>query len=301
MSEEIKQAEVTIETDEKTRPWGSGGYFKAQDGLKEKIGGAEAKLVFYAVIIFISVFTLFARQDHKKDTRGSAMSSPPLSSQAPMAVPEIKTKTEEANYRRNTRFEEAHLGKIKVFNLRGSGEIPTGSEARAVLESGATNGIVKGRLTSPLLVNDEAFLPEGAIIFGKGRSTEERLYVEFHKAILPSGETIGIRAQAFDESDKIIGLKGSAVGSKTKKMTMGMGFGFIGGLAEGLQEDTSGTVFGLQRKRSMRDAALGGASRAALDQSQAMIDEMKNFQEIIEVKKGTEFFIIIDDPKEKEK
>jgi hypothetical protein len=299
LSEEIKQAEVTIETDEKTLPWGSGGYFKTQDGLKEKIGGL--KLIFYAATIIVGVFGLFARRDQKKDTRVTAMSSPTISSQVPMAVPDIKTKTEEVNYRRQSRLEESHLGKIKVFNLRGSGEIPTGSEARAILESGATNGIVKGRLTSPLLINDDPLLPEGTIIFGKGKSTEERLYVEFHKAILPSGEVLAIRAQAFDESDKIIGLKGSAVGTKTKKMAMGMGFGFIGGLAEGLQEDTSGTIFGLQRKRSMRDAALGGASKAALGQSQAMIDEIKNSQDIIEVKNGTEFFIIIDDPQEKEK
>ena len=120
------------------------------------------------------------------------------------------------------------LGKIQVFNLRALTEIPVGSEAKAILSSGASNGIVKARLSSPMLVDDEPVIPEGAVVFGRGHSTEERLFVEFSHVIFPSGESYPIRAQAFDASDKILGLKGALVGSKAKKLADGNGLGLHG-------------------------------------------------------------------------
>ena len=35
--------------------------------------------------------------------------------------------------------------------------------------------------------------PEGTVVFGRGKSREERLSVEFRKAIFPNGETISIQ------------------------------------------------------------------------------------------------------------
>jgi type IV secretory pathway VirB10-like protein len=188
------------------------------------------------------------------------------------------------------------MGRIQVFNLRSLTEIPVGSEARATLESGASNGIVKARLAAPMLVDNEPVIPEGATVFGHGRSTEERLFVEFTRAVFPSGESFPIRAQAFDPSDKILGLKGALVGNKTKKMAMGMLLGFMGGMADGLQ-DTSGSLFEVSRRRSVKDAALSGTAKAALDQSQMNLDQIKNAPEIIEVKQGTSFYLIVDEPK----
>ena len=78
-----------------------------------------------------------------------------------------------------------------------------------------------------------------------------------------------------------------------------MGFGLLGGMADGLQ-DTSGSMFAYERKRSLKDAALSGTSKAALDQSQSYMDEMKNAPNIIEVKRGTEFYLLFDEPKKKE-
>ena len=82
-------------------------------------------------------------------------------------------------------------------------------------------------------------------------------------------------------------------------MMMAMGLGFLGGMADGMRENTSGSYFS-SRKPTTRDAALSGASKAALDQSEAYLEEMKKSPNIIQVKSGTEFYFIIDDEKRKE-
>jgi hypothetical protein len=137
-------------------------------------------------------------------------------------------------------------------------------------------------------------------MFGRGKSGEERLYVEFTRAVLASGETIPIRAEAFDASDKILGLKGEFIGARTKKMAKAMAFGFLGGMADGLQQQTSGTFFMQGQRPSIRDGALAGASKAMLDQSQMYIDDMKNTPNVIEVKQGSGLYLIFDEPKKKE-
>ena len=53
------------------------------------------------------------------------------------------------------------------------------------------------------------------------------------------------------------------------------------------------------RRPTARDAALAGASKAALDQSQAYLEEMKKSPNIIEVKAGTEISVMTDEPKQK--
>lgn len=66
-----------------------------------------------------------------------------------------------------------------------------------------------------------------------------------------------------------------------------------------MRENTSGSYFSSQ-KPTTRDAALSGASKAALDQSEAYLEEMKKSPNIIQVKSGTKFYFIIDDEKRKE-
>jgi hypothetical protein len=188
------------------------------------------------------------------------------------------------------------MGGIQVFNLRSLSDLPVGTEAKAILVSGASNGMVKAKLVEPMLVEGEPVLPEGSVVFGHGKSTEERLFVEFTKAILPSGETYSIIAQAFDGSDKILGLKGALVGSKTKKLAMGMALGFMGGMADGLQNTSATSIFNIGQRPSVRDAALAGSAKATLDQSQMYLDQVKNSPDIIEVNQGTEFYVIVDDP-----
>ncbi len=199
--------------------------------------------------LILGVFTyFFSSQKEIADTRGSVVATPGITQESANIQVPIMTSQDLINRLPQPKVGQGVVGRIKIFNLRQLTDIPVGSEAKVVLESGASNGIVKGRLVTPLLVDGEPVLPEGTTIFGKGKSSEERLYVEFQKAIFPSGESFAIRGQAFDVADKILGLKGSLVGTRTKKMGMAIGFGLLGGMADGMQETSGSSIWGVQQK-----------------------------------------------------
>ena len=300
MSEDQRAKEVLIEKEGRAWRWGEAKYLHTWNGLKQTISESTIKAIALPLAVAIACIAHFLpNQNELRESIGKAIDSPNVTHDLPIIdVPILEARP---SSRGGGNKQLARIENIRVVRLGGVGLIPVGTEARAVLVSGASNGIVKAKLLSSLLVDGEPTIPEGATIFGTGKSSEERLFVEFSKAILPTGETVGIRAQALDGGDKILGLKGALIGTRTKKMGMAVGFGVLGGMADGLQ-DTSGTnIFGMQQKKSLKDAALSGASKAALDQSQVYIEEMKNAPAIIEVKKGTEFFLMIDEPKGKEK
>lgn len=294
MADETKTVEV--KTDTGTASIGVSSYFDNEGKFSQRHFKVTS---FVTIALILSVFVTGLFNKRKILGKNSKeMPAPNFSREVPITPPQILNSVNSVNVI-GRRGNGASQGKIKVLTLRGLSEIPIGSEAMAILVSGGTDGIIKAKLTQPLVVDGEPIVPENSILFGKGKSGDERLYVEFSKVIFPTGESYSILAQAFDQSDKIQGLKGSFVGSRSKKMGMAMGLGLLGGMADGLRE-TSGSSFFTTQKPSVKDAALGGASKAALDQSAAYLDEMKKSPNIIEVKSGSEFIIIIDEPKKKD-
>lgn len=288
---------VEIKADKGTESIGLNQYFENGQNFDKK----HFKIMAYITLaLILAVFVTGILGKRKIVGKNSKeLSSPPLSREVPLTVPRILNNSDSVNVisRKNSDYSDKR--KIKVLTLRALSEIPVGSETKAILVSGGTDGIVKAKLTQSLIVDGEPLIPENSILFGKGKSGEERLYVEFNKVIFPSGESFKILAQSFDPIDKIQGLKGAIVGRRTKKMGMAMGMGFLGGMADGMRE-TSGSSLFTNQKPTVKDAALSGASKAALDQSEAYLEEMKKSPNIIEVKSGTEFIIIIDEPKKKE-
>lgn len=292
------ESRVYLKKEGRVFRWGEIAYFKSWNGLKETVNLSRLRMLAFPVAVAAAIF-VFVTSNKKEVADAVGLSIPPVGlPDAAISVP-IREKTELSDSSRNVGKANPNAGRIRVLDLQGAFDIPVGTEAGAVLESGATDGIVKARLSNPLLVDGEPVIPSGATIVGRGKSSEERLYVEFNKAILAGGRVISFRAQAFDSDDKILGLKGALVGRRTKKMAMAVGFGVLGGATDALQETSGTSIFGGQR-RSVRDAALAGASKAALDQSQVYLEEMKNARPVIEVKTGTAFYLIIDEPKRKE-
>ncbi len=295
MAEDTKTVE--IKADSGTESIGLNQYFENGQNFDKK----HFKVMAYVTLaLILSVFVTGLLGKRKIVGKNSKeLSSPPLSREVPLTVPRILNNSDNVNVINRKNYDYSHQRKIKVLTLRALSEIPVGSETKAILVSGGTDGIVKAKLTQSLIVDGEPLIPENSILFGKGKSGEERLYVEFNKVIFPSGESFQILAQSFDPSDKIQGLKGAIVGTRAKKMGMAMSLGFLGGMADGMRE-TSGSSLFMNQKPTVKDAALSGASKAALDQSEAYLEEMKKSPNIIEVKSGTEFIIIIDEPKKKE-
>jgi hypothetical protein len=183
--------------------------------------------------------------------------------------------------------------KIDVVTFMNQTQIPPGAEAHAVLLSGATNGLIKARLSQPLRVDGISILDAGTILVGDGRSTEERLFINFTKAVFRDGKFIRISAQAYELTDQILGLKGSRVGDYTMKLAASSGLYFISGMAAGLKQQDA-LMPGQVARPTVGDAALTGVSTAAGEQAKQYLEEMKNKAPIIEVKAGTEFILTFD-------
>jgi hypothetical protein len=182
---------------------------------------------------------------------------------------------------------------IEVLNFVSSAAIPPGAEGKAILLTGATNGLIKARLTEPVKVDGVSLLDAGVLLIGQGHSTEERLYIDFKKAVFRDGKAVNISAQAYDLSDTIVGLKGSRVGDITMKLAASSGLNFISGMAVGLKApsyDESGRPL----RPSAGDAALNGVAQAAGEQAKSYMDEIKNHPVIIEVKSRTVFTVTFD-------
>ena len=114
---------------------------------------------------------------------------------------------------------------------------------------------------------------------------------QFKKLISKDGAVQSISADACDGEDKIPGIRGSKVGSTALKLSGSIGLGFIGGLAQGLQETHS--QYGMEIKDpSLKNAALSGTAQAALDQSHEMMNSLKEQKPVIEVKAGTTIYIL---------
>ena len=186
------------------------------------------------------------------------------------------------------------LSPIKVLSFVGGGKIPPGAEAKAVLLTGATNGLIKARLMEALKVDGATLLEAGVLLMGQGRSTEDRLYIDFKKAVFRDGKHIPVSAQAYDASDSILGLKGSRVGDAGLKLAASSGLHFISGLAVGL-EAPSIDDGGKPRRPTAQDAALNGVSTAASEQARSYLEEVKQRPPLIEVKSGTVFLVTFDD------
>lgn len=181
----------------------------------------------------------------------------------------------------------------QVIERPNLGKIPPGVFAKAKFVTGASNGPLKAVLVEPVSINGEEIVPEGTVLIGHGSSGEDRLTVQFAKMVLQNGKSQNIQAQACDLSDQTVGVKGQKMSKYAVLLATSAGLNFLGGVAEGLQETQvqNGAVV---KKSDLRNAALNGASKAALDQSQAVLSDMKNQKSIIQVEKGKEFYVLFE-------
>lgn len=198
-----------------------------------------------------------------------------------------------------TDSQQGHHGK-KAFHYSGPqvisrptdlSKIPPGSMLWAKLASGASNGLVRAEVTEGLAVAGEQAIPPGAVLVGRGSSTDERLLIHFSQVVFKDASIGNISAEACDKEDKIVGLKGSKVGSKALNLAGSIGLGFVAGLSEGYQ-DSQAELGGVVHQPSMKNALLNGTATAALQQSQNLMSDLKNRNPILEVPANTDLCVI---------
>jgi len=194
---------------------------------------------------------------------------------------------------RGNQYKNLKTSKINVVSFMSGGLIPPGVEAKAVLLSGATNGMIKAQLTESLKVDGSSILEPGVLLIGEGQSSEDRLFIRFSKAVFKNGKFIRIAAQAYELSDKILGLKGSRAGDYTIKLAASSGLHFLSGMSSGLKSEDQGFSY-QPRQPPVSDAALQGLAQAASEQAKLYLDQIKNKGPVLEVKSGTVFIVTFE-------
>jgi len=179
--------------------------------------------------------------------------------------------------------------RIKSIDLRTLNEPPPGSEVSGVLVSGGANGNVKVRLTENLVLNGDIYAARNSVLIGVGSSSDQRLFIRFSRLVSPEGKSRKIMAEAYDIKDRIRGLNGKKVSDQVFKIAASSALIFMGGVADALQENSSGSL-GYQRK-SMRDAALSGVAQATTEHGRRYLDSLDHDNRI-EVQKETELIVI---------
>ena len=173
-------------------------------------------------------------------------------------------------------------------------KVPPGTETKATLMTGASNGLVKVKLKEDVIVAGESFLAAGTILLGTGSSTDDRLFVHFTKAISDDASVESIEAEIADASDKSMGLKGSFWSTHGGRIAASAGLNFLAGASEAL-EDTQGEQGAVVAKPTVRNAVLNGSARAALEESNQVASKYKNSPPSVEIRVGTEVAIIFTD------
>lgn len=69
---------------------------------------------------------------------------------------------------------------LKAISLQPKIDVPIGSEVLATLSSGGSNGTVTALLDASVEADGDVVLPKGTLLYGKGNSSDERLYITFH-------------------------------------------------------------------------------------------------------------------------
>jgi hypothetical protein len=183
------------------------------------------------------------------------------------------------------------LAGVQKIDRVTAADISPGSMVKAVLLIGASNGPVRVEVKEALREHGETLVPAGAILWGKGTSSEDRLFIHFSKMILRDGQTQDIQADAADGEDQTVGLKGSRVGRYAARYATAVGLNFVGGMAEGLQ---AREIVGTQviTKPDAKNALLNGASRATLEMGNEEMEKIRSTPTVIQVDAGKEIFVM---------
>lgn len=283
--------------------WRPKFYGLIQEGRKHRVSQSALKVALLCIALMVLGSQVLMSWDSQNPEKKDSYFRTPSLGVAPESVyvPPVTNAVRELEAERARARSAAQAGRgftkiepIKPIRLSQSKEIPSGAEVMAYLSSGASNGLVKAVLSENLKYDGDLFLGKGTALIGKGNSSEDRLYIQFTKAISPDKTTLKIKAFAFDQGDRIIGLKGKKISDYAFRLAASAGMIFLGGVADGMREDYSSNPFE-RRRPTMRDAALNGVSTATLETGKDMMNDLKTKDARIEVASSTPVLVIFGD------
>ena len=288
MSSKAEQQVDIVSDDGHKKMWYQGHFYR-KEGNKYIFDFKHARLYIVGFTLILCVGIFFKESEEINIDAISSISTPDRISgyQNQIVLNEYSDTKELKNDSTRTRRK---IEKLSLVSRSKKVEIPLGSQARGVLVTGGTNGPIKVKLLEDLEFHGEVYIKEGAVLWGRGSSTQERLLISFTRYVDENGQSKEINANAFDISDQILGLKGSIIGRTSKKLFAGAGLGVAGALKTMQESENLGGVAVV--KPNLENALLNGASSAALGIAEQELEELKNKQTVIEVKKGTQLMIV---------
>lgn len=270
------------------QPWGKGSGYRS--GERFKITKASVFWVLAPAFLLLPwvIYMRNSEQTNKANSNFTMQAHEPKTDVPTLEVPAVYERPQAPTVKAAQVVRKFPSLSVLGVSLK---PIPPGAQVKAVLVMGASNGPVKAKTTERLVIDGDVLLESGVTLMGEAQSGEDRLMVAFNKVVWPDGKHKATSAQGYDLSDSIPGLKGAKVRSQVLKFAAAASLNFLGGVSEGLQESqvTGGVAV---RKNDFRNAALNGASKAALDQSRSLLESAKDQQNVIEVKSGTAFWVV---------
>ncbi|MES3038358.1 MAG: TrbI/VirB10 family protein [Bdellovibrionota bacterium] len=192
------------------------------------------------------------------------------------------------------RSPQDQVQKIQPIRLGDRSGVLPGVEVIATLISGGANGLIKAKLPDGLRSSGELIFEPGTVLLGTGSSSDERLFIQFTKAISPDQSQLKIKGLAYDMGDRILGVKGKKISDYAFKLAASSGLIFLSGLADGMREE-SGSASIERRRPTVKDAALNGVATSASELGKSTIQRMNSSQARIEVGHSTKVLVIFND------
>lgn len=131
-------------------------------------------------------------------------------------------------------------------------------------------------------------LPRGTLLMGKisyqGKS--DKVFVQFHQAILPEGKSIKIAATALDPKDYSTGLTGEIQRETSSRTLSALGLSAISAMGAILTEKETMGQYHVEAKASLKNAMLAGASKVA-EVEASRLQEQSGAQDYVQVDAGT--------------
>lgn len=293
MSEKIS---VSIANDDgHKKRWGLSNILYRQEGPKKSLNGKVAAGLFGSLMILGVGYSMVSEffNPTSTDHNDPIVFNENLTSDPKVQIPSGDTELQLPKEAPKKPTPIMKFTGLQVIQRPQFGKIPPGMMVKAKFITGASNGPLKATLIEPLAINSEEIAPAGTTLVGRGNSGDDRLTVQFSKMVFADGKAQNIQAQACDLEDQTVGVRGKKINKYAYMLAAGAGLNFLGGLAEGLQENQlQGGV--AVKKNDLKNAALNGASKAALDQSQEILTDVKNKKSVIQVDSGKEFYVLFE-------
>lgn len=295
----MEEVKVKIVKDDGSKNrWGIGKFMYKSDGRKNSLNTKILAIFVGCLIAISSLYSILSEfynptlniQGDVITFNGTLQNNP---SEGAYAVSEPGTyKNAPGPHFGNKKISKILLGS-QIIQRSNSLKVPPGTMVKAQLITNASNGSVKALLTDPILINGEEVISVPATLIGLASSQDDRLIIRFTKILDKNGVSFPIEALACDESDQTAGIKGKKISRSMWLMTSQVGLSLLSGASQAAQSTNAPTA-NVELKTQLKNTAISEASKAALDQSQNLLNDFKNQKSIIQVDSGTAFYLLFE-------